>query len=87
VSYRLEWYPGALESLLKLGRVADALIAHAERVAENPYRLGGPLGAEWEGCYSARLPGLRLVYEIDDAEERVIIHRAERRGHAYRRGR
>jgi mRNA-degrading endonuclease RelE of RelBE toxin-antitoxin system len=88
VTYRVEWKPKAIKEVISLGpRLAEALFAHAERVAENPYRLGGWLQGEFEGCLSAHIAGHRLVYEVDDDVKLVTIIVDGRRAHSYRRGR
>lgn len=51
---------------------------------DNPHRLGGPLQRELAGLRSARRGVYRIVYEIDDTDKRVIVHRIEHRATAYR---
>lgn len=40
-------------------------------LAENPYRVGKPLGDQLEGRYSARRGEFRVIYQIFD--DRVIV--------------
>ncbi len=51
---------------------------------ENPQRLGGELRRELADLRSARRGAYRIIYEIDDAERLVIVHRIEHRATAYR---
>ena len=51
---------------------------------ENPHRLGGELQRELSGMRSARRGVYRIIYEIDDAEHLVIVHRIEHLATAYR---
>jgi mRNA-degrading endonuclease RelE of RelBE toxin-antitoxin system len=50
----------------------------------HPYRVGGPLRRELAGLRSARRGIYRVVYEIDDAEHLVIVHRVDHRATVYR---
>jgi mRNA-degrading endonuclease RelE of RelBE toxin-antitoxin system len=51
---------------------------------DNPHRLGGALQRELAGLRSARRGVYRVIYEIDDTEQLVIVHRIEHRATAYR---
>lgn len=51
---------------------------------ENPHRVGGPLQRELEGLRSARRGSYRVIYEIDQAEHLVIVHRIDHRATVYR---
>lgn len=51
---------------------------------DNPHRLGGVLQRELAGLRSARRGLYRIIYEIDDTERLVIVHRIEHRATAYR---
>jgi mRNA-degrading endonuclease RelE of RelBE toxin-antitoxin system len=51
---------------------------------DNPHRVGGALRRELAGMRSARRGVYRIIYEIDDAERLVIVHRIEHRVTAYR---
>jgi mRNA-degrading endonuclease RelE of RelBE toxin-antitoxin system len=53
-------------------------------IAENPNRLGKPLVAELEGLWSARRGDYRIIYEIFEDEQIVLIHRVQHRRDAYR---
>ena len=51
---------------------------------ENPQRVGKPLRAPLEDCFSARRGTYRVIYRIDDLERRVIIVGVLSRSGAYR---
>jgi mRNA interferase RelE/StbE len=53
-------------------------------LVENPHRLGGALQRELVVMRSARRGVYRLIYEIDDTERLVIVHRIEHRAMSYR---
>lgn len=51
---------------------------------ENPHRVGGPLQRELAGLRSARRGAYRVIYEIYEAEQLVIVHRIDHRATVYR---
>jgi mRNA-degrading endonuclease RelE of RelBE toxin-antitoxin system len=53
-------------------------------IADNPNRLGKPLVGELEGLQSARRGDYRIIYEILEADQVVLIHRVQHRRDAYR---
>jgi mRNA interferase RelE/StbE len=63
---------------------AAALEAILGPIAENPQRAGKPLVGELLSLHSARRGDYRIVYEILEAEQVVIIHRVQHRGRVYR---
>ncbi|MEB3051553.1 type II toxin-antitoxin system RelE/ParE family toxin [Mycolicibacter sp. MYC123] len=56
----------------------------AGRLAENPRRVGKPLGNELAGSYSARRGEFRVIYDIDDDRIRVEVISIRHRRDAYR---
>lgn len=52
--------------------------------SENPQRLGTPLVGELEGLMSARRGDYRVIYEILEDDETVLIHRIQHRRDVYR---
>ena len=67
------------------GRVAPAVVEFMlGPLCENPYRVGHPLRRELEGLWSARRGAYRIVYEIDEQEQRVVVLRIDHRADAYR---
>lgn len=53
-------------------------------IADNPQRAGHPLLGDLEGLHSARRGDYRVIYEIDDELQRVIVHRVQHRRDVYR---
>jgi mRNA-degrading endonuclease RelE of RelBE toxin-antitoxin system len=53
-------------------------------IADNPQRLGRPLVGELEGLRSARRGDYRIIYEILEDEQVVLIHRVQHRRDVYR---
>ena len=54
-------------------------------LAENPQRLGKLLFGQLAGLRVARRGDYRIIYEIDDQERLVIVHRIQHRRDIYRR--
>lgn len=54
-------------------------------IAENPYGAGKPLTGELEGLHSARRGQFRVIYEVDEVTNLVLVHRAQHRRSLYRR--
>jgi mRNA-degrading endonuclease RelE of RelBE toxin-antitoxin system len=84
--YEVEITP---EGLRHLNRLPDK-VRHAALetifgpIAENPRRLGKPLVGELEGLRSARRGDYRVIYEILEDDEIVLIHRVQHRRDVYR---
>ena len=55
-------------------------------IAGNPQRLGKPLVGELDGLRSARRGDYRIIYEILEVDEVVLIHRVQHRREVYRPG-
>ena len=78
------------EGLRHLNRLPDK-VRHAALetvfgpIAANPQRLRKPLVGELEGLRSARRGDYRIIYEIFEANQTVLIHRVQHRGDVYRR--
>jgi mRNA-degrading endonuclease RelE of RelBE toxin-antitoxin system len=53
-------------------------------LTENPHRLGGQLQRELAGMHSARRGAYRIVYQIEESDRVVVVHRIEHRSTAYR---
>jgi mRNA-degrading endonuclease RelE of RelBE toxin-antitoxin system len=53
-------------------------------IADNPNRLGKPLVGELAGLWSAPRGDYRIIYEIFEDNEVVLIHRVQHRRNAYR---
>ena len=87
--YELGTAPPARRALA--GRLpADIAAAAAEFITgpllDDPHHVGKPLGAELAGIYSARLGReWRVLYEIDDGKQLVVVLDIRHRSIAYRR--
>jgi len=53
-------------------------------IAENPNRLGKPLVGGLEGLWSARRGDYRIIYEVFEDDEVVLIHRVQPSRDTYR---
>jgi len=53
-------------------------------IVENPHRLGKPLVGELEGLWSARRGDYRVIYEVFEDEQIVLIHRVQHSRLVYR---
>ena len=84
--YEVDTTPEALRHLERLpAKVrAAALEAILGPIAENPRRAGKPLLGELHGLYSARRGDYRIIYEVLEEEQVVVIHPVQHRGTVYR---
>lgn len=84
--YEVEITPEGLRHPNRLPeRIRSAVLeAIFGTIAENPHRAGKPLRGELEGLRSARRGDFRVIYEIDEAANVIVVHRAVHRGTAYR---
>jgi mRNA-degrading endonuclease RelE of RelBE toxin-antitoxin system len=53
-------------------------------LVDNPHRVGGPLQRELAGLRSARRGAYRIIYEINETNQLVIVYRIEHRSTVYR---
>ena len=53
-------------------------------LATSPRRVGKPLERELAGSYSARRGSYRILYDIDDELDRILILRVDHRSDVYR---
>lgn len=74
----------SLSLLPEKGAAAVIEFAYGPLV-EDPHRVGKPLRLELEGLHVARRGDYRVIYEIDDAARRIVVHVIEHRASAYRR--
>lgn len=83
--YEVEITPEGLRHLNQLPEKVRnaALAAMLGPIADNPQRLGKPLLGELEGLHSARRGDYRIIYEIFEDQETVLIHRVQHRRDVY----
>jgi mRNA-degrading endonuclease RelE of RelBE toxin-antitoxin system len=86
VEYGIELTTEARRHLNRLPqKVRDVAIAlMLGTLSDNPRRAGKPLVGELKGLWSARRGDFRVVYEIDDDANLVIVLRVQPRGAVYR---
>ncbi len=84
--YEVEITPEGLRHLDQLPAKVRAAVIEAilGSIVDNPERAGEPLRGELEGLYSARRGEFRVIYEIDEDAQVVLIHRAQHRSRVYR---
>ena len=84
--YEVDITPEGLRHLDRLPlKVRDAAISlMLGGLAEAPRRVGRPLTGELSGLWSARRGDYRVVYEIDDDEHMILVHRIQHRRDVYR---
>lgn len=78
------------EGLRHLDRLPEKVRAAAVELMvgaliDNPARLGKPLLGELAGLLSARRGDYRVIYQIDEDERTVTVHRVQHRRDVYRR--
>jgi mRNA-degrading endonuclease RelE of RelBE toxin-antitoxin system len=84
--YEVEITPEGLRHLNLLPEKVRqaALAAILGPIADNPHRLGKPLLGDLEGLHAARRGDYRIIYEIVEDDQVVLIHRVQHRRDAYR---
>ena len=84
--YEVEITPEGLRHLDRLPeKVRDAALETIfGPIAHNPQRLGKPLVGELEGLWSARRGDYRVIYEVLEQDEIVLVHRVQHRRDVYR---
>ena len=66
-------------------KVLHAVTELFSALAENPARLGKPLGFELAGLLSARRGPYRVIYELDEERRVVTVIAVGHRSDVYRR--
>jgi len=86
--WQVAWTATGSKSLSLLPEKVAAVIEFAySSLVENPHRVGKPLRFELEGLHVARRGDYRVIYEIDDDAQRIVVHVIDHRANAYRRPR
>ena len=78
--------PPALRGLDRLSESSAAAVVEFLRgdVSAAPRRVGRPLRRDLHGLWCARRGPYRIVYQIDDAAELLVIVRIDHRADVYR---
>jgi mRNA interferase RelE/StbE len=84
--YRVDITPEGIRHLHRLPeKVRSAAIeTMLGALSKTPRRVGKPLLGELAGLFSARRGDYRIVYEIDEDNLVVTVHRVQHRRDAYR---
>jgi mRNA interferase RelE/StbE len=84
--YRLVVAPAAERSLGRLPETAAGAIVEfmVSPLVENPHRVGHQLQRELAGLWAARRGPYRVVYEIDDENDLIVVLRIDHRADVYR---
>jgi mRNA-degrading endonuclease RelE of RelBE toxin-antitoxin system len=84
--YQLEITPEGARSLDRLPEKVRPAVSAAISgpLAENPTRLGKPLVGQLAGLRVARRGDYRIIYEIHEERNLVIVHRVQHRRDIYR---
>lgn len=86
MSYEVVFAPTARREMSAVPeRVTPAIIEFVYGdLASNPRRVGKVLERELAGSFSARRGSYRILYDIDDEANRVLILRVAHRADVYR---
>jgi mRNA-degrading endonuclease RelE of RelBE toxin-antitoxin system len=86
MSYEVIFAPTARREMSAVpGRVIPAIIEFVYGdLAANPRRVGKLLERELAGSFSARRGSYRILYDIEDATNQVLILRVSHRADVYR---
>lgn len=86
-SYEVVLLPSARRSMNRLPEAVAAAVYEMLHgpLAENPHRVGKPLGPPYEGRHGARRGDYRIIYRIRDDLGKVIVSTVEHRQYVYRR--
>ena len=84
--HRLVVAPAGERSLARLNDAAAAAVVEFmdSPLLENPHRVGHQLQRELAGVWAARRGPYRVVYEIDDENDLVVVLRIDHRADVYR---
>ena len=84
--YAVAWTAPARRAVSRLPeKVASAVVEFCYgSLAADPHRAGKPLRLGLEGLHSARRGDYRLIYHIDNQNQRVDILAIEHRADVYR---
>jgi mRNA interferase RelE/StbE len=74
----------ALKDIEDLPRDYARLVSqHIDQLAQNP-RPAGAIKLQGESVYRIRVGVYRILYDIDDKEQAVVVYRVKHRREAYR---
>jgi mRNA interferase RelE/StbE len=87
--YSVVTKPPAAKSLDQIDRRADRerITSRIESLAKNPRPFGSKKLQGLQNTYRVREGDYRIVYDIDDSAETVVVLKIKNRKDVYRRGR
>jgi mRNA interferase RelE/StbE len=85
-AYTVEWTAAARRALARLPEkvAASAVEFIYGPLTQHPRRVGRPLRFELEGKYSAHRGDYRVIYQLDDGRDTVVIPAIGHRADVYR---
>ena len=86
MTYLVLWTGPARRDLARLPpRIATVVLTFVDqRLAASPLRLSKPLQGPLAGLRSARSGDYRVLFRLEEAEERLYGRRVDHRAHVYR---
>ncbi|MBM2826909.1 MAG: type toxin-antitoxin system RelE/ParE family toxin [Dehalococcoidia bacterium] len=87
--YTVEWGPGALRDFERIGRRAQRYDVERIRraiasLAEVPRPQGTVKMVGQENAFRIRVGDYRIIYNVEDQEQRIVIVKVAHRATAYR---
>ena len=85
-AYSIEWTAAAGRALVRLPEkvAASAIDFIYGPLTQHPRRVGRPLRFELEGKYSAHRGDYRVIYQLDEGRQTVVIVAIGHRADVYR---
>lgn len=83
--YKIEWTPIAYKDLKKLeSKEAVKILNGLNDIQGDPYAFGDPLEGTFKGKRKMRVGDYRVIYSINDKEQKIFILFIRHRREAYR---
>lgn len=81
MGYRLKFESQARRQFKRLSpRLKREFLAEIELLLDDPRPpYAKPLGREWTGAYRIQIDGWRLIYEVDEGDQAIIVIRIAQR--------
>ena len=86
MGYRLKFESQARRQFKRLSpRLKREFLAEIELLLDDPHPpYAKPFGREWTGAYRIQIDGWRLIYEINEAGQAIVVIRiAQRSANTY----
>lgn len=84
-AWRVEFSPAAVKALDRLPAKIGAAVVEfcTHTLPQNPHRVTKPLRYELEGWHVARRGDYRVILQIIDTDQVLLIGRIQHRAHVY----